>query len=161
MLSAVTHGPKETLEFGSRLGSVAEQGLIISLSGSLGVGKTWLAKGIASTYAQIDVNEITSPAFNLVHEYGGARRRRVVHIDFYRLDELNTSDALLFDEYLTDEEALTIVEWGERFLPSLVSTYLQVDVIADPSDETVRLITMSSVGDDGHIQALLQRMESV
>jgi tRNA threonylcarbamoyladenosine biosynthesis protein TsaE len=160
MLSAVTHGPQETLEFGSRLGGLADRGVIISLSGLLGVGKTWLAKGIASTYAQIDVDEITSPAFNLVHEYNGLEGRRVVHIDFYRLDNLNTTDALLFDEYLADEEALILVEWGERFLPSLASNYLQVDIVADPEDETLRLITMSPVGNDNHIQSLLQRMGS-
>ena len=160
MLSAVTRGPQETLEFGSRVGHFADEGVIISLSGSLGVGKTWLAKGIASTYARIDVDDITSPAFNLVNEYRGPEGRRVVHIDFYRLDKLNTTDALLFDEYLDDEEALTIVEWGERFLPSLVNTYLQVDIVADPSDDTVRLITMSPIGNDTHIQSLLQRMES-
>ena len=103
MVSIETHGPDETLDFGRRLGSAAQEGTIISLSGPLGAGKTWLAKGIASAYAHLSTDEITSPAFNLVCEYESTSdNRRVTHIDFYRLNELNANDTQLFDEYLGD-----------------------------------------------------------
>jgi tRNA threonylcarbamoyladenosine biosynthesis protein TsaE len=159
VLSVVTHGPGETLEFGRRLGAAAQEGTVICLSGSLGAGKTWLAKGIASAYAQLNTDEVTSPAFNLVYEYEGiASDRRVVHIDFYRLDELSATDTQLFDEYLTDPEPLILVEWGERFLPSLVGSYLQVNLVADPDDDETRLITLTSVGDNEAILRLISEM---
>ena len=158
MVSIETHGPDETLDFGRRLGSAAQEGTIISLSGSLGSGKTWLAKGIASAYADLSADEITSPAFNLVCEYeSSSDNRRVIHIDFYRLDELNANDTQLFDEYLIDPEPLIIVEWGERFLPSLVKSYLQINLSysPDPSDEETRFITLTSVGDNEAVQRLI------
>ena len=159
MLSIVTHGPGETLEFGRRLGAAAQEGTIISLSGSLGAGKTWLAKGIASAYAQLNTDEVRSPAFNLVCEYEGTTSdRRVVHIDFYRLDELNATDTQLFDEYLTDPEPLIIVEWGERFLPSLVESYLQINLLADPEDDEARLITLTNIGDSEAVLRLISEV---
>ena len=159
MLSIVTHGPSETLEFGRRLGAAAQEGTIISLTGSLGTGKTWLAKGIASAYARLDTDDVTSPAFNLVYEYEGTvDNRRVVHIDFYRLDELNATDTQLFDEYLTDPEPLIIVEWGERFLPSLVNSYLQINLTIDPQNDETRLITLTNVGDSEAVLRLISKV---
>ncbi len=54
------------------------------LIGNLGAGKTTLAKGIVEGLGAAPADEVSSPTFTLIHEYGGGR---VYHIDLYRLEE--------------------------------------------------------------------------
>jgi tRNA threonylcarbamoyladenosine biosynthesis protein TsaE len=62
--------------------------------------------------------EVSSPTFTLIHEYGG--EGRVYHVDLYRLDELREVETLGLED-LFEREAVVLIEWGERFpqiLPS-------------------------------------------
>ena len=54
--------------------------------------------------------EVTSPTFTLIHEYGPS----VYHIDLYRLDTAGEVASLGLDD-LFDREAVVLIEWGERF----------------------------------------------
>ena len=56
--------------------------LVVLLIGNLGAGKTTLAKGIVKGLGAADPEEVSSPTFTLIHEYGA----RVAHVDLYRLD---------------------------------------------------------------------------
>ena len=47
---------------------------MVLLEGELGSGKTTLVKGILNTLASVSEDEVNSPTFTLVHEYGGARQ---------------------------------------------------------------------------------------
>lgn len=84
----------------------------VLLSGELGAGKTTLAKGIAAARAGVSPDEVSSPTFTLIHEYGDPVT--VYHIDLYRLDEEREVLGLGLDE-LFDRDALVLVEWGEKF----------------------------------------------
>ena len=46
MRSCITRSPEETLALGERLGRVASAGDVLALVGTLGAGKTVLAKGV-------------------------------------------------------------------------------------------------------------------
>ncbi len=81
------------------------------LIGNLGAGKTTLAKGIVSGLGAADPEEVSSPTFTLVHEYGEGR---VFHIDLYRLDTAAQVSTIGLDE-IFDREAIVLIEWGERF----------------------------------------------
>lgn len=85
---------------------------VVILTGDLGAGKTTLVKGIASERAAIGVDEVSSPTFALIHEYG--EPPCVYHIDLYRLETDAEVLGLGLDE-LFDREALVLIEWGERF----------------------------------------------
>src|SRR5437870_145415 len=71
----------ELIDWGERLGRAISAPLVIALSGDLGSGKTTLAQAICRGYGVLD--EVTSPTFTIVHEYGG--RSRVYHLDLYRM----------------------------------------------------------------------------
>ena len=43
---------------------------MVLLIGNLGAGKTTLAKGILSGLGAAEPEEVTSPTFTLIHEYG-------------------------------------------------------------------------------------------
>lgn len=91
---------------------------LVILQGDLGAGKTTLVKGIAQSIGA-SPDDVTSPTFTLVQEYQGSRRK-LYHLDLYRLERDEELLALGIEEMEADPDALVLVEWGEKF-PSLLS----------------------------------------
>jgi tRNA threonylcarbamoyladenosine biosynthesis protein TsaE len=85
---------------------------VVSLEGDLGSGKTTLTRGIAAARARVSPEEVTSPTFALIHEYGDPPS--VYHIDLYRLETRAEAERLGLDE-LFERTALVLIEWGDRF----------------------------------------------
>jgi tRNA threonylcarbamoyladenosine biosynthesis protein TsaE len=104
-----THSEDETIALGQRIAAELPKRAVVLLIGNLGAGKTTLAKGIISGLGAAAVEEVSSPTFTLVHEYG-----RVYHIDLYRLERAEEVATLGLDE-IFDRDAVVILEWGERF----------------------------------------------
>lgn len=103
---------EETIALGEELARGLARGAVVLLIGQLGAGKTTLAKGIVKGLGAAQPEEVTSPSFTLIHEYG--KRPKVYHVDLYRLEEPRELASLGLEELL-DEEAVVLVEWGERF----------------------------------------------
>ena len=99
---------------------------LVILRGDLGVGKTTLIKGIAQAIGA-SADEVTSPTFTLVHEYQGTRRK-LYHLDLYRLEREEDLLALGMEEMETDPGALVLVEWGEKFSSVLARARGQVAI---------------------------------
>lgn len=87
------------------------RGTVIGLDGDLGAGKTHFCKGLVAGLGAVE--EVTSPTFSLVQEYGSGRLP-VFHFDWYRLDSPRELEALGWDDYL-DEGGIVLVEWAEKF----------------------------------------------
>jgi tRNA threonylcarbamoyladenosine biosynthesis protein TsaE len=124
----------ETFNFGKRVGEQLVGGEILLLSGPLGAGKTVFVKGIAAALG-IEPEEVTSPSFTLVNPYQQAHLP-LYHIDLYRLSEgASAAHAVDLEELLTQENAVTVIEWGERLgrypLPSNV---LRITISGDGDD---------------------------
>lgn len=88
-----------------------ERGAVL-LIGDLGAGKTTLVKGIAEGRGVVAAEEVSSPTFPLVHEYG--EPVRIYHVDLYRLETEEEVLSLGLDEAI-DGRGLVLIEWGERF----------------------------------------------
>ena len=111
----VTHSEEETIELGRRIARGLPRRAVVLLIGNLGAGKTTLAKGIVSGLAGAQPEEVSSPTFTLIHEYGcGLSGARVYHVDLYRLDKPEEVATLGLDE-IFERNAVTLIEWGERF----------------------------------------------
>jgi tRNA threonylcarbamoyladenosine biosynthesis protein TsaE len=106
-----TRSEQETIALGERLARELPRRGLVLLIGNLGAGKTTLAKGIVNGLGAAAQEDVSSPTFTLIHEYGGGR---VYHIDLYRLDEAREVATLGLDELL-ERDALILMEWGERF----------------------------------------------
>ena len=94
---------------------------MLALSGELGSGKTALVKGIAHGLGI--TQDVTSPTFTLIHEYGGGRLP-LVHIDLYRLDSIGQALAIGIEDYLhvvpdPRGRGVTVIEWAEKIEPVL------------------------------------------
>ena|ERR1019366_3548283 len=106
----ITASAAETIALGHRL--AAELQGVVLLIGNLGAGKTTLVKGIAEGLAAAGEDDVSSPTFTLIHEYGDPPL--VYHIDLYRLDTEREVESLgLEDLFATGR--LVLIEWGERF----------------------------------------------
>lgn len=105
-----TYSEDETIAAGEEIGRGLPRRALILLIGNLGAGKTTLAKGIVKGLGAAAPEEVSSPTFTLIHEYGD----NVYHVDLYRIDEEREARALGLEE-LFDRDAVILVEWGERF----------------------------------------------
>jgi len=103
---------EETRAIGRQLGMELTLPSVVLLIGELGAGKTTLTKGIVEGRGVAPGDEVSSPTFTLIHEYGDPVS--VYHVDLYRLDTTDEVRRLGLDE-LFDREALVLIEWGERF----------------------------------------------
>jgi len=102
---------EETQAFGRRLAQSLSPPCLVLLEGELGSGKTTLAKGLVAGLGVARQEEVTSPTFTLVHEYGGSDK--VYHIDLYRIETPHELASLGLEDFLS-ERAIVLVEWGEK-----------------------------------------------
>jgi tRNA threonylcarbamoyladenosine biosynthesis protein TsaE len=109
---------------------------VVLLIGNLGAGKTTLAKGIAQGLGAADAEEVSSPTFTLIHEYGP----KLYHVDLYRLDHEREVETLGLDD-LFEKNALVLVEWGEKF-PRLMPAE-RIEIRLEQTPEDARRITCS------------------
>jgi tRNA threonylcarbamoyladenosine biosynthesis protein TsaE len=126
-----TASEAETIALGERLARELPATGVVLLIGNLGAGKTTLAKGIVSGLGAAGADEVSSPTFTLIHEYGEGR---VYHVDLYRLDEPREVATLGLDE-IFDRDGLVLIEWGERFPRLLPRDRTEIRIRALTGDE--------------------------
>lgn len=102
-----------TIRLGDGLALLLRAGDCLTLSGSLGAGKTTLARAILRGFCGDDALDVPSPSFSLVQPYeGDAFRFPIAHSDFYRLEHEEDAEELGLDEYLA--QGALLIEWPER-----------------------------------------------
>ncbi len=134
-----TKSEEETIALGETLAGALPRQCVVLLIGNLGAGKTTLVKGIAKGLGAALPDEVTSPTFTLIHEYGAA----VYHIDLYRLETAREVASLGLDE-LFDREAVVLIEWGERFPELMPKDRIEIRIEVD-GEERVILMDRSGV----------------
>ena len=114
----ITHNADQTRGVGEQLSQALQPGDLVTLSGSLGAGKTTFVQGLARGLGV--ATDTTSPTFVLIIEHEG--RLPLLHLDAYRL-ETKCFDAIRdagVTDFLERTDAVKLVEWPERiadFLP--------------------------------------------
>ncbi len=103
----ITESAKKTEEAGKEFAQKLQGGEVIALYGELGSGKTTFVKGLAKG---LGIKEtIVSPTFVIIRQLG-----KLVHIDLYRIEQLENIDQLGLQEFTGNEETVTVIEWPER-----------------------------------------------
>jgi tRNA threonylcarbamoyladenosine biosynthesis protein TsaE len=119
----VTHSSEETTAIGREIAAKLRAPVLVLLKGDLGAGKTTLTKGIISGLGAAREEDVTSPTFNLVHEFrippsaasvSNAHSCKVYHVDLYRIENFHDLESLGIEDALS-EKAIVIIEWPERF----------------------------------------------
>jgi tRNA threonylcarbamoyladenosine biosynthesis protein TsaE len=135
--SIIAHTPAEMEEIGIDLASVLTDGMVVSLIGPLGSGKTTLCKGIAKGLLITDV--VVSPSYVIERSYRG----RIVmhHIDAYRVSSLGELAEVGLDDYLPPEAGVSVVEWPDRIDGLVEISNIQVTI--EPLEEDDRRVNIS------------------
>lgn len=139
--STILNSPKETIEFGRRLGRQLRGGEIIALCGPLGSGKTHLIKGIAAGLGAKDHKNVNSPTFVIVNEYRG--RLDIYHLDAYRLHSVTEFEMLGFDDFCYPG-SVVLIEWADKVEPALQALdYIRIEL--EHASETKRKIHVENL----------------
>ncbi len=147
MRTYVTRSADETINLGRELASELPAKAVVLLIGNLGAGKTTLTQGIMEGLGVASRNEVASPTFTLIHEYG-----RVYHIDLYRLDTEAEVATLGLDE-IFDREAIVLIEWGERFPRLMPQERMEIRLEHQPEEDSRRIqvsFSQSATGTPHH-----------
>jgi tRNA threonylcarbamoyladenosine biosynthesis protein TsaE len=122
-IEVITTTPKETQNFGYRLGQKARAGDVFLLIGPLGAGKTILVNGLAGGLGAQEW--AMSPSFVLIRELAG--RVKLFHVDLYRLGKLDEIAELGLDD-LIFSEGVTAVEWADRAIEMMPLEYMLIQL---------------------------------
>jgi len=101
---------EEMENIGIELAAQLTDGMLVSLIGNLGAGKTTLVKGIAKGLLITDL--VVSPSYLLAREYVG--RLTLHHLDAYRVSSLDELVEVGLDQLLPPERGVTVIEWPTR-----------------------------------------------
>lgn len=137
-------GPAVTEAFGARLAGALPRngGFAIALDGSLGAGKSTLARACLRALGVTD--PVPSPTYTLVEPYT-TRRGPAYHMDFYRL-ETGADVQELGVEDISAEEALVLVEWPERGDEAGVSYDLEISLAHRERGRQASVHALSAAG---------------
>jgi len=133
----ITRSAEETTSWGREFAERLKAPILVLLSGDLGSGKTTLTKGIVAGLGAASEDEVTSPTFTLVHEYG--KGKRVYHVDLYRIETFHDFETLGLED-LFSQPGVVILEWSERF--PLKSPWPQVRLRLEHLGGDARRITL-------------------
>jgi tRNA threonylcarbamoyladenosine biosynthesis protein TsaE len=108
-------------------------GMVVTLSGSLGSGKTTLVQSLAKHLGV--TSRVISPTFTLMKIYR-LPKGRLLHVDAYRLDAL---EGLGLDDE-TGNDTITMIEWPEKIKP--LPEGIQVTITITIQEDQSRLVTL-------------------
>jgi tRNA threonylcarbamoyladenosine biosynthesis protein TsaE len=139
-----TSTEEETIELGERLAAQWAVPVTILLIGELGAGKTTLAKGLAAGFGAARPEEVSSPTFPLIHEYG--EPVTVYHVDLYRLETAGQVEGLGLDDIFA-RPAAVLLEWAERFPAVVPKSRVEIRIVpvAGGQDPEPRRIEVQEV----------------
>jgi tRNA threonylcarbamoyladenosine biosynthesis protein TsaE len=141
----ITTSAKQTQKLGELLALELKGGEAICLDGELGAGKTTFTQGLLKGLGAQE--PYTSPTFLIMKQYeisaqesvtkSQDRINNVFHFDAYRVEAKDLLE-LGWEEILSDEKNITIIEWSERVKKILPKNSLQI--IFEWVDENKRKI---------------------
>jgi tRNA threonylcarbamoyladenosine biosynthesis protein TsaE len=117
-------GEEETEELAKQLSLYLIPGVVLTLDGDLGAGKTRFSQGLARAIGVTEI--VSSPTFTIVKEYEGTKLP-FYHMDVYRISQ-EEADELGLDEYFYGD-GVTLIEWssliGDLLPQERLSIYIE------------------------------------
>jgi len=121
--------------------------ICIALVGTLGAGKTQWTRYLAAALGA-NPKEVCSPTFVLLQEYSS--KPTIYHLDAYRVGDEEEMLELGIEE-LFERDAVTIIEWADRFLNVLPPSYLMIEIETTPYEYS-RIVHISAKGNRDLVQ---------
>ncbi len=105
-----TESEKQTKEWAVKLAARLEQGIVITLEGELGAGKSTFARAFLQALGVTE--KIKSPTYTLVEPYQ-VGERMLYHLDLYRLASPEECDYLDLRE-IDNPYSILLIEWASK-----------------------------------------------
>ena len=141
MQKFITNSADETTELGIKLGQSLKGGTVVAFFGGLGMGKTAFTRGLAKALCVKE--EVSSPTFAIVNDYGG--NPPLYHFDMYRVESWESLYSTGFFDYM-NENSILFIEWSENIDNVLPENTITVEISRGEND-TDRIINID--GGDG------------
>ena len=123
IMKLASGSPLFTKKIGLILSKILKSGDILLLDGELGAGKTTFISGIAEG---LGIKEnLSSPSFTIINLYEIGSRKKFIHADFYRLDNVDEILDIGIPDYLYGSRNIACIEWGDKIKGFLSSNYLE------------------------------------
>jgi len=130
-------------EWGRWIGQTLKPPATLGLIGSLGAGKSVLARAIGEG-AGVQV-PMPSPSFNLLFRYETDGGHEVVHLDLYRIESPDDLWELGWNE-LGVENEIIIVEWPEQARDLMPSDHWLIHLTVVAENIALRDVRVQKVG---------------
>ena len=140
MIRLYAHSTDDTRGIAQAIAKLVRAGDMIVLIGEMGSGKTTFSQHFAHA---LGVTEpVTSPTFNLLHNYVGGRLQ-LHHADLYRLERTGELDDLGLTE-LQEAGGVMLVEWGD-VVGEALGTGLIVKLAVPENADTESSVTVRQI----------------
>ena len=140
MIRLYAHSTDDTRDIATAIAMLVRASDMIVLIGEMGSGKTTFSQHFAHA---LGVTEpVTSPTFNLLHNYAGSRLQ-LYHADLYRLERTGELDDLGLTE-LQEAGGVMLVEWGD-VVGDALGTGLIVKLAVPENTDTQDLVTVRQI----------------
>ncbi len=135
-----TKDPESTKKIARDLVAKLQSPNVICLFGDLASGKTTFTQGIGLLFG---IEHIISPTYVIAKQYPIKHQLfdQLVHLDLYRLDNIDDLKAMDMDEIWTNPHNLVVIEWPEKILDFLPVS--RIDIHFKNLGEDKRMIEIS------------------
>lgn len=133
---------EDTRGIGRRLAHLARKGDVFALYGTLGMGKSVLARAFVQELCGL--GEVPSPTFTLLQTYD-APDFEIYHFDLYRLKSSDEIFEIGVEEALYN--GVSLIEWPEKMAPYLPRDIFRLELTPQ---ENGRRLTIQTVSADKH-----------
>lgn len=134
----------ETAQVAMDFARTLSGGEVVALNGQLGAGKTFFIKKMLTGFG---VDNVSSPTFALVNQYSGRHNGKhysISHFDFYRINDSEELYDIGFEEYITADNSVTLIEWAGLF-PDVLPKH-RIEILIEVNEDFSRTITFSRIG---------------
>lgn len=142
IFSVITNNEEETMLVAEKLAGTVGKGVVFTLEGDLGAGKTHFVKGFVKGLGSNAL--VTSPTFTLLNVYEDGKFP-VYHFDMYRLSSKEEAEELGFDEYfdLKNLDGIVFVEWPNQVEGLINCQHIEIKI--EKLDGDKRKISIGAV----------------
>ncbi len=129
---------QKTMDFGRQLAQIAQIGDCFALFGTLGMGKSVLARSFVQSLT--GAKEVPSPTFTLVQSYE-APEFEIYHFDLYRIKSPEEIFELGMEEALY--QGVSLIEWPEKMSGYLPKDIFHVNITPFETGRKIEITTIS------------------
>lgn len=133
----------ETVKIGQELAKIAKKGDVFLLDGTLGMGKTVLARAFIQKLT--GAKEVPSPTFTLLQSYP-AKECEVYHYDLYRIKKAMEIFELGIEEAMYT--GISIIEWPEKMENFRPLNAFNIKISPKPNDDKARIIKIKVTSEE-------------